>query len=294
MKVWQRIAVLLAVSAAVFGAVWWGIARIAPVLAQEQAEKGTSMVVLMYHAVNSNAKKVGDYVITPQAFERDLSYLQNEGYQTVVMSDIIAYVRDGKSLPAKPIMITFDDGYYNNYLNVFPLLQKYQMKAVLSIIVGETDRYSELNENRENYSHVTWEMVNEMIDSGYVEIQNHSYNLHKINGARRGISKKKGETTEQYLESVGEDLKKAQNRIEEMTGWRPNTFTYPFGSYSCDSQTLLEELGFAASLGVEGKVYHITRDPACLIRIPRYNRTCRVSAQSILEKALGKTAEGGG
>lgn len=286
MKAWQRAAALLCVSAVIFGVVWWGSGSITPALAQADDEGEIRMAVLMYHSINSNPKKSGTYVITPAAFEKDLTYLRDAGYHTVVMSDIIAYVQEGKPLPIKPVMITFDDGYYNNYLNAYPLLKKYGMKAVISIIVGETDRYSALCENRENYSHVTWNMVNEMIDSGAIEIQNHSYNLHKVTGPRRGICQKKGESEENYLESVGQDLKKAQDRIAEMTGWRPNTFTYPFGSYSGDSQTLLTELGFSASLGVEGRVYHLSRDPACLVRIPRYNRTNRTSAKRILEKAL--------
>ena len=72
------------------------------------------------------------------------------------------------------------------------------------------------------------------------------------------------------------------DRIEEMTGWRPDTFTYPFGSYSRHSQELLEQLGFAASLGVEGKPCCLTRDPACLIRIPRYTRTSQKTAEELL------------
>ena len=179
-------------------------------------------------------------------------------------------------------MITFDDGYYNNYLNAYPLLQKYQMKAVISIIVGETDKYSELDENKENYSHITWDMINEMMESGLIEIQNHTYNLHKTGNPRRGAAQRKDETTEQYFAAVGADLQKAQDRIEEMTGWRPNTFTYPFGSYSRRSQELLEQLGFAASLGVEGKPCCLTRDPACLIRIPRYTRTSQKTAEELL------------
>ena len=73
-------------------------------------------------------------------------------------------MEQGTPLPEKPVMITFDDGYYNNYLNAFPLLQEFQMKAVISIIVSETDKYSELDENRENYSHLTWPQIQEMMD----------------------------------------------------------------------------------------------------------------------------------
>jgi len=53
-------------------------------------------------------------------------------------------------------MITFDDGYYNNYLYAYPLLKEYGMKAVISPICIETDKYSELNENHETYSLLTW------------------------------------------------------------------------------------------------------------------------------------------
>ena len=118
--------------------------------------------------------------------EEDLLYLQRQGCTTVVMSDLIAYVQQGTPLPEKPVMITFDDGYYNNYLNAYPLLQKYQMKAVISIIVGETDKYSELDENKENYSHITWDMINEMMESGLEEVPNPSQML--LDGRPEGAS----------------------------------------------------------------------------------------------------------
>lgn len=279
---WKRVLVMALAAALLLGAVWWGSGRILPAMRQLAAPKEQRLAVLMYHGVHSDPKKAGDYVITPQALEQDLLFLQGQGCHTVTMREVIAYVREGAPLPEKPVMLTFDDGYYNNYLNAYPLLQKYGMKAVLSIIVGETDKYSSLDENKESYSHVTWDMVNEMRESGLVEIQNHTYNLHKTGAPRRGAAQRRDETTEQYFATVGADLQKAQDRIEEMTGCRPDTFTYPFGSYSRHSQQLLEQLGFAASLGVEGKPCLLTRDPACLIRIPRYTRTSQKSAEELL------------
>lgn len=282
MTLWKRLLVMVLAAVLLISAVWWGSGRIIPAMRRLSVSQEVRLPVLMYHGVHSNPKKAGDYVITPQALEEDLLYLQRQGCTTVVMSDLIAYVQQGTPLPEKPVMITFDDGYYNNYLNAYPLLQKYQMKAVISIIVGETDKYSELDENKENYSHITWDMINEMMESGLIEIQNHTYNLHKTGNPRRGAAQRKDETTEQYFAAVGADLQKAQDRIEEMTGWRPDTFTYPFGSYSRHSQELLEQLGFAASLGVEGKPCCLTRDPACLIRIPRYTRTSQKTAEELL------------
>lgn len=255
-------------------------------LAMAQNEKPITMAVLMYHSVVDNEAKAGSYVITPAAFRKDLEYLKNEGYTTVVMADLIDYVKNGTPLPEKPVMLTFDDGYYNNYLHVFPLLKEYNMKAVVSIICRETDRYSELNENRENYSHLTWEMINEMIDSGLVEFQNHTYDLHKLDGPRRGVGKNDGESTAVYCESIRADIERAQQRYQEMTGWTPTTFTYPFGTVSSDSYSVLKELNFSASFDAQGKPFHLTRDPECLWRIPRYNRPWGTTAEEILRKAF--------
>ena len=240
----------------------------------------------MYHSINSKESKAGDYVITPAALRGDLEWLKQNGYQTVVVQDLLDYVEEGTPLPEKPVMITFDDGYYNNYLNAFPLLKEYGMKAVVSIIVSETDKYSQLNENRENYSHLTWEQIGEMMGSGLIEFQSHSYDLHKNGGKRKGIGKMGGESTEAYQAAIREDIEKGQLRFVEMTEYAPTAFTYPFGKVSEDSYSVLEELGFRATLDAQGKIFQLTRDPECLRRIPRYNRPWGKTAEQIITKAM--------
>lgn len=292
-----RFAALLAITAGVVWGVWYAEfgappdirAAVSPTGGGDMAEP-IDIPVLMYHSINSRESRTGDYVITPKAFRKDLEWLRDAGYQTVVVQDLLNYVEEGVPLPEKPVMITFDDGYYNNYLNAFPILKEMGMKAVISIIVSETDKYSELQENRENYSHLTWEQIREMMDSGLIEFQNHSYGLHK-NGkqaARKGIGKKPGESTEAYQQAIREDVEKGQARFVEMTGYAPIAFTYPFGTVSEDSYPVLEELGFRATLDAQGKLFRLTDDPACLRRIPRYNRPWGKTAQQIIEKATKK------
>ncbi|MCI8816338.1 MAG: polysaccharide deacetylase family protein [Angelakisella sp.] len=292
-----RFAALLAITAGVVWGVWYAEfgappdirTAVSPTGGGDMAEP-IDIPVLMYHSINSRESRTGDYVITPKAFRKDLEWLRDAGYQTVVVQDLLNYVEEGVPLPEKPVMITFDDGYYNNYLNAFPILKEMGMKAVISIIVSETDKYSELQEDRENYSHLTWEQIREMMDSGLIEFQNHSYGLHK-NGkqaARKGIGKKPGESTEAYQQAIREDVEKGQARFVEMTGYAPIAFTYPFGAVSEDSYPVLEELGFRATLDAQGKLFRLTDDPACLRRIPRYNRPWGKTAQQIIEKATKK------
>ena len=71
--------------------------------------------VIMYHSLLKDEKLQNDYTVSPTLFENDLKYLTENGYTTVVVNDLTDYVYGKKSLPEKCIMLTFDDGYYNNY-----------------------------------------------------------------------------------------------------------------------------------------------------------------------------------
>jgi len=239
--------------------------------------------VLMYHAIMADPGRSGDYVITPEAFRQDLDYIQDAGYETVVMEDVIAYVRSGTPLPEKPIMITFDDGYYNNYLYAWPALRARGMRAVLSVIGVEIDRYTENGEVDETYSQCTWEMLREMTDSGVFELQNHSYDLHHIMRGYMGIGKKGSEAAVAYRTRLYADLERMQSRFQTELGLTPTTFVFPFGCAPPDSRGVLAALGFQATLGTENRTLRLTRDEKSLHMIPRYNRTAAQSARSILE-----------
>lgn len=245
--------------------------------------KKVEVPILMYHNIFRSSNGKGNYIISESAFEQDLKFLKDNGYTTIVMKDLIDYVYNNKELPENPIILTFDDGYSNNYLYAFPLLQKYNSKAVLSIIGYYTDLYTKSPDENPAYSHVTWDNVNEMIKSGTVELQNHSYNLHTTDKGRNGTKKKRNESNEEYTKILTDDLKKLQDEFKTNTGYIPNTFTYPFGSVSNASFEIIKELGFKASLSCESGMNKISHDPECLFMLKRYLRTPSKSAESILK-----------
>ena len=110
----------------------------------------------MYHNIDPHIKKAGRDSITSNEFEQDLKYLSNNGYHTITMTDLINYVLNDTPLPKKPIILTFDDGYYNNYVFALPLLKKYHMKAVVSIIRKATDAITEDPSTNLDYAYLSW------------------------------------------------------------------------------------------------------------------------------------------
>lgn len=239
--------------------------------------------ILMYHNIYQNEGKEGKYIVSESGFEEDLKYLRAKGYTTLVMQDLIDYTQGKRNLPKKSVVLTFDDGYFNNCAYAYPLLQKYNAKAVISVIGCYTDQYTKSPDENPKYSHITWNDISEMMKSGNIEFQNHSYNLHTTDKGRNGAKKKRGETPEEYEEVLTSDLQKMQDAFKTNTGYTPTTFTYPFGSVSEASFDIIKKMGFKATLSCENKTNFLTRDPECLFMLNRFIRTPEKSAETILE-----------
>ena len=158
-------------------------------------EDSVRVPILMYHSILKDSARQGKYVISPAVLAADLDALQAKGYTAVTVSDLLAYVQDGADLPEKPVMITFDDGYYNNYIYAYPLLKQRGMKAVVSIIGSQTALFTDNGEENAYWSHLRLDRLREMQD--VFEVQNHSWNLHEY-GERRGCLRRRGEDETRY------------------------------------------------------------------------------------------------
>ncbi len=239
--------------------------------------------IIMYHSILKS--KSGDYTVHPNTLERDLVYIKERGYTSITMQDLISYVYENSPLPEKPIIITFDDGHYNNLSYAVPMLKKYNMKAVISIVGKYTDTFTDTDEANPNYGYLRWKDINELICNGNIEFQNHTYNLHSI-GTRKGCMKKKFETKEDYETLLTNDLQKLQEEFIKNTNYTPNTFTYPFGAISKDSIDIIKKLGFKASLSCESGVNHITKNINCLYCLKRNNRPSNISTENFFKGLL--------
>ena len=75
---------------------------------------GIRLPIVMYHLVLDDDKRLGKFIVSPDELRRDMQYLKDKGYTTVVFADLVNYVENGAPLPEKPIMLTFDAVSYTH------------------------------------------------------------------------------------------------------------------------------------------------------------------------------------
>lgn len=234
--------------------------------------KAVPVPIILYHAVLEKEEGKGRYVVSPAELEADLMWLSLRGFHSVVLQDLLDYVFEDKTLPEKPVMLTFDDGFLNNLRYVLPLLQKYNMKMVFSPVGNDIDRACAKVVRDSPFASVTWDELTALQQSGLAEIQNHSYNLHRDTPERLGAQKRSDEGNEQYRTVLLEDLGKAQQELEKYTGFCPKGFVYPYGAVSEETVDILKEMGFLAAFTCEEKVNQITHDAELLYWLGRFVR----------------------
>ena len=246
---------------------------------------GIFVPIIMYHGIVDSRVPCGDYRVSTETVESDLAYLKSSGYTSVFVEEIADYVNNGTPLPDNPVVITCDDGFYNNLYYLLPLLEKYNMKATVSIVGYYSEVLAAKDPHNPCYSYLTWEDVKELDKSGRIEIGNHTYNMHSL-GERRGCEKLSYETEEEYEKVFNEDVGLMQTVTKLNTGILPTVFTYPFGIMSEESEPLIKKLGFCAALNCSEKPNYITHEESCLFSLNRYNRPDGISTEEFMERAL--------
>lgn len=181
--------------------------------------------ILMYHYISTppdNADKYRiDLSVEPTAFRSQMAYLAENGYSTISFYDLSLAVTNNQPLPDKSVILTFDDGYLDNYELAFPILQEFGLHATFFVVTEFIDK------GRAEY--LTWEMVQEMAAAGY-DFEPHSRTHPELTNRERD-----------YLiwEMLG-----PQETLAYHIGYTPRYFSYPSGRYDDAVLTMLQELGF--------------------------------------------------
>ncbi len=212
------------------------------------AQTKIKLPVVMYHYIEY-VKDAGDIIrkkldINPFTFNKQLESLQVAGYTTYFVRDIPQLLQNPSELEnKKPVVLTFDDGYEDFYTDAFPILKKYNMKATIYLIYDFIGRKGYLTDKE----------IRELIDSGLVEVGDHTLDHVYLKLAPLSFARK------QIFES--------KRILEDRFGIKVDTFAYPYGAFSQDTINLVKEASFSAAVSVIPGVMQSGDDLYYLYRI---------------------------
>lgn len=209
--------------------------------------KPAGIPILEYHKIDAVDDAEGkEYTVPPAEFEKQLAYLQAEGYTTITLLDYMKARKGKLELPAKPIVLTFDDGYEDNYTTMLPIIERYNMKAVVYMVTNDIGKTG----------YLTWDELRDMQERG-VEIGSHTANHQPLT---------KLERDKQIEEMHLSKLLMEWNGIKTVF-----SFSYPNGAYDENMPMLLQENEYLTAVTGDAGLNTMTTNPYLLQRlnIPR-------------------------
>jgi len=183
--------------------------------------------ILMYHSVNPQAKSQNRLEISPEAFSRQMYFLKSHGYNVVPLESLGVLIKEHKKIPAKTIVITFDDGYKDNYTYAFPILKKYNFPATLFIIVNEA--------GRPQGDRLTWDEIMTMRDSGIINFGSHCLGPEPL-------------TKIASEEEIKKEIFDSKNILEDRLGREIKAFSYPEGRFNDSIKNLVMKAGYKVAV----------------------------------------------
>jgi peptidoglycan/xylan/chitin deacetylase (PgdA/CDA1 family) len=185
-------------------------------------KKDTYIVpVIMYHHINYSQVRKAD-TVSPQSLELQMDFLKRHKYNVISLDDYVKAKQLNQRLPRKTAVITFDDGYEDNYIHGFKILEKYGYKATFFIPFIKVGDQGRMN----------WDQIRELVVAGH-EIGSHTYYESYLPELR--------------LEDQRFEIVESKKGFEEKLGVPMEHFCYPSGGFSRTIKKIVKEAGYLSS-----------------------------------------------
>jgi peptidoglycan/xylan/chitin deacetylase (PgdA/CDA1 family) len=179
--------------------------------------------ILLYHHV-LKGQPTNPYSISEKNFQEQITFLKENGYFSISISKLIAAITVGADLPEKSVILTFDDGNENIYLNAFPLMKKNSFTGVIYIIANRINADGFLTEDQ----------IRELLSAGW-EIGSHGM---------------KHIDLVLHPDALRDEIGSSKKKIEEVLGIKVTNFAYPFGTATKTTMDWVKQIGYLAGMGL--------------------------------------------
>lgn len=193
-------------------------------------------IILTYHSVAENNEL---FTVSPAGFAAQMAYLKKQKFNIIKLVDLAQMLKDKKPIPPKTIILTFDDGYEDNYINVWPILKQYNFPATFFISTGLLRQ--ELIAFRGSKLRIMGEKeIIELDQSGLIEIASHSHKHLKL----ANLS----------AEEVGRELENSRTTLEKFLNKKVLSMAYPSGRFNGIVENIVKEYFFVICTVLKGRV----------------------------------------
>lgn len=184
--------------------------------------------ILMYHSIGY--EKNNGLRMPEKQFREQMKYIKDNGYTTLTMDELYSYFTENKPIPKKSLVITFDDGYLDNYKYAYPILKEFNLKATIFVIASNIDR-----DNRS----INSKQLKELQSNG-IDIQSHTLKHEELNKL----------SYEQQLKT----LKESKQVMEKTLDKKVNYIAYPYGKYNENTIRAVKDAGYIMGFITGGRV----------------------------------------
>jgi biofilm PGA synthesis lipoprotein PgaB len=234
----------------------------------ETAPADRPLLVLAYHEIAAPSDAlVPQYAVTPTTFVRHIDWLRNTGFTFVSVDEVLAARAGRATLPARAVLLTFDDGYASFYEHAWPMLKMLRIPAVVSVVTSWHEGSGPVSlEGRpvQRDRFMTWDQLRDIQASGLIELASHTHDLHHgVPGNPQGSLmaaattrrydgvEQRYETDGEYAARIAADFRRSKNLLRRRTGRDPRVWTWPYGRYNETLQQQAVALGMQLGLTLE-------------------------------------------
>ncbi len=227
--------------------------------------KNIYIPVLCYHRVTPRVSSV--YDLTPDMFEKQLQFFKAQGFQPITALQYLKLQKYPQFFPDKPVMLTFDDGSIGHYQYVFPLLQKYNIKATFFVYPGVVTRTGART--------ITWNELIRMSRAG-MDIESHTLTHPFLTKIPDNFDRPR------YLAWLDHELKDSKRIIETHLKTKVVALAYSFGWVNSVVEAKAIEAGYQGMFTVNWGVNRVDDNPFRLKRRVVSNKMSQVELQHYL------------
>ena len=210
--------------------------------------------ILMYHSISQHATaRFKRFAVSPSLFDKHLTHLRCNGYTPLTVTEYMHACTRGETLPERPVVLTFDDGFADFYDEALPLLKRHHFVATLYVtsgFVNGTSRWLQ-REGEAERAMLSWDQLKEVVAYG-IECGAHSHNHRQLDMLPPQAAK---------MEIIQSKL-----LLEHHLGQEVRSFAYPFGYYSAYIKRQVKEAGFTSACAVRYRLNNANSDPFALAR----------------------------